>query len=877
MRFIILIFMAIVVEAIVVCRRSMLRAGGFALGAAAALLLHGSAAAEQGGAGLAPVGDIAAFAKKNCLECHDGDAPEGGFGIEDLLVGPTVERNVAGWHGVLERLVARDMPPKDHDPRPTEKEYAAAEEWIRSQLEAHEAFAATQRPRPLRRLNSDEYNRTIREVFGIEEITPADDFPPDDSFEGFTNIGEALNLSSVLVEQYLAAGDAVARMAVVDGEQPKPVTKVFTDGNKDYGLTIRGHDPGGAIGETDTGRAWLGDHLYVSMNGPAGYYKVRIKFTPKNLSVRPGYVPHFQIRFDQSLVASGDLPIQEGQPAVYEAMALHSSNGAFNIDFRWANGFPNNNGLRAESTPRKGPDGKPIHGTTNTWDLLNHSWAQERKKNPSAPYPFPYFKDLAVEVEGPLFPEGWPLSRFQRENAAAIAAGDGKPIATWLLPKLYRRPATATEIADFAKYVTTASRAFADPKPMPTPSKEPLHDALRLTITKALVSPHFLFHVEPGPVGRTLTDRELAVRLSYFLWSCPPDEELTSLANANKLRPALAEQVRRMIADPRSAAFVERFTGEWLGLSKLATIMPEQSLYKRFDLQGLMRKDFAEEPRAMMNHLLRENGSLYDLLDCDYAFLNDRLADHYHLPSLWPLWPMEVAGFLPVSGGTLRKVKLPEGRRGGLVTTAAFLASASENTRTSPVRRGVWILEKIFNRPPPPPPPNVNAVLPDSGDGDTASSLVLSHVSAANCAGCHARIDPLGMALEHYDVIGEWRDEEPAWVDPANPARNREAVQKKFKLYAVWTPVPTFPIDDGFRMGEIEGKGPDALKRYLLANKDRFARGFTEKLASYALGRRHLITDEAALKSIRETAMKDDFRLQTLILALVQSELFQVH
>jgi len=842
--------------------------------AIAATLCHCAGAADAA-AGLAAVQEIAGFAKKNCLECHDGDSPEGGFGIEDLLVGPTVERNIAGWHGVLERVVARDMPPKDHDPRPTEKEYAAAEEWIRSQLEAHEAFAATQRPRPLRRLNSDEYNRTIRQVFGIEEITPADDFPPDDSFEGFTNIGEALNLSSVLVEQYLAAGDAVARMAVIDGEQPKPVTKLFTDGNKDYTLAIRGHDPGGAIGETDTGRAWLGDHLWFPFSGPAGYYKVRIKVTPKNLATRPGYVPHFQIRFDQSLVASGDLPIQEGQPAVYEAMALHSSNGGFKVDFRWANGFPSNNGLRAQSAPRKGPDGKPL--STNTWDRLRNSWEAERKKNPNAPYPFPYFKDLAVEVEGPLYPEGWPLSRFQRENAAAIAAGDGKRIATWLLPKLYRRPATATEIGDFAKYVNTASRAFADPKLMPTPSKEPLHDALRLTITKALVSPHFLFLVEPGPVGRTLTDRELAVRLSYFLWSCPPDEELTSLANAKKLRPALAEQVRRMIADPRSAAFVERFTGEWLGLSKLATIMPEQSLYKRFDLQGLMRKDFAEEPRAMMNHLLRENGSLYDLLDCDYAFLNDRLADHYHLPSLWPLWPMELAGFPPVSGGTLRKVKLPEGRRGGLVTTAAFLASASESTRTSPVRRGAWILEKIFNRPPPPPPPNVNAVLPDAGDGDTASSLVLSHVSAANCAGCHARIDPLGMALEHYDVIGEWRDEEPAWVDPANPARNAEAVQKKFKLYAVWTPVPTFPIDDGFRMGEIEGKGPDAVKRYLMANKDRFARGFTEKLASYALGRRHLVTDEAALKSISETAMNDDFRLQTLILALVQSELFQIH
>ena len=846
-----------------------------ACGIAIAVTLCHGAGADDAATGLAAVQEIAGFARKNCLECHEGDDAEGGFDMADLLAGSTVDHSPGAWHGVMERLAGRDMPPKDHDPRPTEKEYAAAEEWIRAQLEAHEAFAATQRPRPLRRLNSDEYNRTIREVFGIDAITPADDFPPDDSLDGFTNIGEALNLSSVLVEQYLAAGDAVARMAVVDGEQPKPVTKVFTDGSKDYGLAIRGHDPGGAIGETDTGRAWLGDHLWFPFNGPAGYYKVRIKFLPQNLATRPGYVPHFQIRFDQSLVASGDLPIQEGQPAVYEAVALQSSHGNFNIDFRWANGFPSNNGLRAESAPRKGPDGKPK--STNTWDLLHHSWEAERKKNPSAPYPFPYFKDLAVEVEGPLYPEGWPLSRFQRENAAAIAAGDGKRIATWLLPKIYRRPATAAETADFAKYLTTASRAFADPKLMPTPSKEPLHDALRLTITKALVSPHFLFLVEPGPVGRKLTDRELAVRLSYFLWSCPPDQELSSLADASKLRPVLAEQVRRMIADPRSAAFVERFTGEWLGLSKLATIMPEQSLYKRFDLQGLMRKDFAEEPRAMMIHLLHDNRSLYDLLDCDYAFLNDRLADHYHLPSLWPLWPMELAGFEPVSGGNLRKVKLPEGRRGGLVTTAAFLASASENTRTSPVRRGAWILEKIFNRPPPPPPPNVNAVLPDSGDGDTASSLVRSHISAANCAGCHTRIDPLGMALEHYDVIGEWRDEEPAWVDPANPARSAEAVQKKFKLYAVWTPVPTFPIDDGFRMGEIEGKGPDALKRYLVANKDKFARGFTEKLASYALGRRHLITDEPALKSIRETAMKDDFRLQTLILALVQSELFQIH
>ena len=168
-----------------------------AIGLAVTLCLR--VCAEESAAGLAPVREIKGFATKNCLECHEGDDAEGGFDMADLLSGSTVDHSPGGWHGVMERLAARDMPPKDHDPRPTEKEYATAEAWIRTQLETHEAFAAVKRPRPLRRLNSDEYNRTIREVFGIDAITPADDFPPDDSLDGFTNIGEALNLSSVLV------------------------------------------------------------------------------------------------------------------------------------------------------------------------------------------------------------------------------------------------------------------------------------------------------------------------------------------------------------------------------------------------------------------------------------------------------------------------------------------------------------------------------------------------------------------------------------------------------------------------------------------------------------------------------------------------------
>lgn len=823
-------------------------------------------------ADLAPIAEGPKLFHRHCRECHEQAKAEAGFDVDDLLAGETVATNVAGWRSLLERLVARDMPPEDAKERPTEAEYRAAEDWLRQQLSLHEAFSLAQQPRPMRRLNAAEYDRTVREVFGIAALSPSESFPPDDAFEGFTNVAEALNLSTVLVEQYLEAGDAVARLAVVDVPQPASSTAVYTHGNANYGLAMRGHDPGGAMGKVAGTDAWLGDHLWVASGGPAGAYRVRLHFTPRNLAVRPGYVPHFQIRFGSRLVAEGDVAVEEGRPAVYECMV--DSAGRSSIDFRWSNGFPANGSLRAESRPRLDAAGKPEGATTTSGEYLGRIWNKQREKDPNLAYPFPYLTDLRLEVEGPLYPDGWPLSRFQRENAEAIAAGDAKKIAAWLLPRLYRRPADSGEIADFARFTMQSAAAYANPKVMPEPSKQPFHDGLRLAIARALVSPHFLFHVESTPVGRPLEEHDLAARLAYFLWSGPPDDQLMKLAASRKLRPSLEKQVIRMLANPRAEGFIDRFTSEWLGLAKLATIMPEDVLYKRFDKQHLMRKDFADEPKAMMRHLLRENGSLFDLLDCDYAFLNDRLADHYHLPSLWSLWPDELAGFAAVSGGDMRKVTLPAGRRGGIVTMAAFLATTSENTRTSPVKRGAWILEKLFNRPPPPPPPSVAGVLPDDGTGETASSMVRSHVSAANCAGCHSRIDPLGLALEHYDAIGEWRDDEPVWVDPANPVRNPEAIKKRYKLYSTSTPVPRFPIDDSFSMGGVKGEGAAAVKAFLVAQREKFATGFVEKLATYALGRRLLLTDEPQLNAVRDAAVADEFRFQTLIIALVTSDLF---
>lgn len=432
--------------------------------------------------------------REHCRACHEQAKAEAGFDVDDLLAGKTVAGNVAGWRAVLERLVARDMPPEDAKRRPTEAEYHAAEDWLREQLSLQEAFSLAQQPRPMRRLNAAEYDRTVREVFGIPAISPSESFPPDDAFEGFTNVAEALNLSAVLVEQYLDAGEEVARLAVVDGPQPVSSVRTYTPGNAEYGQAWRGHDPGGAMGKVAGVVAWLGDHMWMACGGPVGSYRLRLHFTPRNLAVRPGYVPHFQVRFDDQLVAEGDVPITEGTPASYACVV--SSVGMKSIDLRWSNGFPANGGLRAESRPRVDAAGKPEWATATPGEYLGRIWTKQREKDPQAAYPFPYFTDLRLEVEGPLYPEGWPISRFQRENAAAIAAGDAESVATWLLPRLFRRPATRDEVADFARFATTSAAAYGDSAVMPEPTKFPFHAGLRLAIARALVSPHFLFHVE---------------------------------------------------------------------------------------------------------------------------------------------------------------------------------------------------------------------------------------------------------------------------------------------------------------------------------------------------------------------------------------------
>jgi 3-methyladenine DNA glycosylase AlkC len=680
----------------------------------------------------------------------------------------------------------------------------------------------------MRRLNRDEYNRTIQQVFGMPALFPADDFPPDDAIDGFTNVGEGLNLSAVLVEQYLKAGDVIARLALNDGPKPASLTRAYTTDSKTPATTIQGTSNSHSFRKNEG--IWTSGELSVKVaQAPPGFYKVRLTATA-HLADRPDYIPNFRYQANDRLVFQADSPIRDGKLA-QEFVFAHTQGNFAQLDFNWVNGFSTSGQGRAQEFRQSGWDDKQAYTRKTVGNFVN----QAKKDNPDSPLPVPHFTEVKIEVEGPLYPDGWPLSRFQRENADALAKKDAKAIAEWLLPRLFRRPAKAEEIKDFVAFVAKSEAGLADAKPLPIPVAQRFPAAIRLAVQRSLVSPNFLFLVEPGSVGRKLTDHELAVRLSYFLWSASPDDELTKLANEGKLRPNLAAQAKRMLADPRAKVFVDRFTTEWLGLDKLSSIMPEPALYPRFDAQNHLRRIMADEPKALMTHLLKENGSLYDLLDSDYAMLNDRLADHHHLPSLWTLFPVKRDGFAPVSGGDFRKVKLPEGQRGGLVTTSAFLAMTSENSRTSPVKRGVWVLEKLFNRTPPPPPPNVNGVLPDTTDGTTAAEKLKLHRNAANCAGCHARIDPFGLALENFDVIGEWRDREPPHIDPANPSSNEAAVRAKLKLKK-YDPLPTYPIDVTFRMGDFEAQGPNGAEEVPRRQQGQIRSRLQRKIANICSG-----------------------------------------
>ena len=442
-----------------------------------------------------------------------------------------------------------------------------------------------------------------------------------------------------------------------------------------------------------------------------------------------------------------------------------------------------------------------------------------------------------IEIEGPVQKDWPPLSHetlfFAGDKRQDLAYAE--EIFAKLLPRAYRRPVTQEEIASIVAMVKDAQ----------TNGKQSFPEAMRAGLQRVLCAPGFLFMGEPAganPKTRPLTEYELATRLSYFLWSTMPDEELFTLAAGGKLREpkTVAAQVRRMLADPKADQLVKNFAGQWLSVRDFGSVQPAAD-YKNYD--KALEHASKQEPYEFFAEVLNKNLSIASFLDSDFLVINERLAKHY--------------GIDGVEGPQFRRVAIrPEHRRGGVLGMAGLMTYLADGTRTLPMRRGTWVLRELFNDPPNNPPPNAGEIQPNTaGKNLTVRQRVELHRKDAVCASCHAKLDPYGLALENYDAIGQWRDR-----------ANGEGFRG-----------PKTPLLD------VSGAFPDGskfatlaeYKAGLLAKKDKFARAFSIKMLTYALCRPIGFTDRQLIDALTDELKNSDYRIQPLIQAIVASEPFQ--
>jgi hypothetical protein len=457
-----------------------------------------------------------------------------------------------------------------------------------------------------------------------------------------------------------------------------------------------------------------------------------------------------------------------------------------------------------------------------------------------ADFPKPYLAVDWYEIDGPIY-DSWPPPSQQRILFASKNRGAeevyAREVLTRFVRRAYRRPVEKDEIDRLVAGFVKAR-----------PDKESFEEAIKVPLIAVLCSPDFLFLSEPHELKtpRPLNNHELAARLSYFLWSSMPDDELFRLAEEGRLRDnkIIDEQVARMLKDSRSRQLVKNFTGQWLGLRQLGRVVPDKQLFPLYD--GHLQESFAGETEAFFAELLDHDHSVLKLIDADFTMLNERLARFYDIPG--------------IKGDYFRKVAVkPEQQRGGLLTQASILTITSNGTRTSPVKRGLWILENLLADPPPPPPPNVGEIQPQVPGADkvTVRERLAIHRSTASCAACHSKIDPLGFALENYDASGRFRTQESSRSQIYPHVRDP-------KIDASGT------LPDGRAFKNVR-----ELNKLLLQDENRFVNCLCEKLLVYALGRGLEYADRDLIDRLRQSVQRDGYRLHGLIASIVKTEVFQ--
>ncbi|MBI4460826.1 MAG: DUF1592 domain-containing protein [Acidobacteria bacterium] len=707
------------------------------------------------------------------------------------------------WEKVAWKLRTGAMPPAGA-PRPDKATYESLAGYLETALDQ----SAEANPNPgrsaIHRLNRAEYANAVRDLLGVD--TDAIDvrslLPPDDSGYGFDNIGDVLSVSPVLLERYLSAGRKIAQFAIGDSGIPADVQTYAV--SRYFGQKDRASEdlPFGSRGGIAI-RHWFPlDGEYV--------IKIRLKRNFGESSIFGLAEPHeLDVRLDGSRVK------------------LFTVGGEQNGNAEAADAD-----LEVRLPVKAGPRLVGVAFLKKAWqpeDVLKLRLASEEDDQPSVGN---------VSIGGPYQSDGPGDTPSRRRILVCrpTSSGEEEPCARKILSNLaglaYRRPLTSEDIPALLGPYQTSRKTSS------------FEGALAVALQRILVSPEFLFRIErdpeetaPGAAYR-LSDLELASRLSFFLWSSLPDERLLEIAERGELKePAvLEEQVVRMLTDPRSKALVENFAGQWLYIRNVRSASPDLGEYPDFDEN--LREAFRQETERFFESQLREDRSVLELLTADYTFLNERLARHYGIPNIY--------------GSHFRRVTMKDENRRGLLGQGSVLMVTSYANRTSPTLRGKWLLESILGAPPPPPPPNVPSLKDRSDKGELLSvrQQMEQHRSNPACASCHARMDPLGFALDNFDAIGRWRTVSGATNTPIDSSG---------------------VLPDGTKF-----QGPAELRKVLLSKPEQFVTAATEKLLTYALGRGLEYYDLPAVRKIVREASPNGYRWSALIRGIITSTPFQM-
>jgi hypothetical protein len=767
-------------------------------------------------------GDARALVDKYCVTCHNQRTKAADLLLDQAHLDRVVE-DAGVWEKVVKKLRAGAMPPTG-SPRPEAATMNTFVTWLESTLD-HEAASAPNPGRPaVHRLNRTEYTNAIRDLLALQ-IDGSAFLPADTTGFGFDNVADILSVSPGLLDRYMTAAHKISRMALGDptiksGLQVYqiPYMVLLQDSRMSEEM------PFGSRGGTSIRHMFPVD----------GEYVVRVIMQRSYLDTEPRGLPTHEdvdFRLDGERIAW--LPIggpESVGPNPYAGAPKEDADKHLVVRIRTTAG---------------------LH--TITVSFQNRTWEAEGigpSRYPPASFGTQNAKGTSVlngraemgvdqvHVEGP-FKGARPEASASRRRLMVCTPRDAtseEPCARTILSTLarraYRRPVTAPEVSSLMKLYTSA-RADGDD----------FDAGIQLALERVLVSPFFIFRTEKDPsqaqsgAPYRISDVELASRLSFFLWSSIPDDHLLDLAIAGRLKnPATLEQeVRRMLADPRSKAFTENFFGQWLYLRNVKLHRPDPKAFMDFDEN--LREAFITETLLFTDSQVREDHGVLDLLTANYTFANERLARHY--------------GIEGVYGPRFRRVTLPDARRSGILGQGSLLTVTSMSTRTSPVKRGAWLLEHLLGTPPPPPPANVPP-LPESKDGQRIPTSMRERMEQHRrnpvCASCHSKMDPLGFALENFDGIGQWRDRDgTATIDPSG----------------------TLP--DGSKFS-----GPADFKQALLTRPEALVNNVITKLMTYAMGRGVEPYDMPAVRKIRHDAAASGYRWSSLILGVVESMPFQM-